>query len=108
MAQDRCGREISLCLTDLQSIMNDSKLLFAQNEKQLDLLCRYVSLPLFLLLLPSSPPSSLSLWGDTDVLVGEARLQLRLLLLHNRMTHSGFPNSRLTLTTRDARRGTKN
>ena len=41
LAYERCmGSEISVCLRDIQNILNDSKLAFAQNEQQLDLLCR--------------------------------------------------------------------
>jgi hypothetical protein len=40
-AYEGCGNEISICLRDIQNILNDSKLAFAQNEQQLDLLCRY-------------------------------------------------------------------
>lgn len=40
LAYEGCGSEISICLRDIQNILNDSKLAFARNEQQLDLLCR--------------------------------------------------------------------
>lgn len=38
---NKCGNEISICLKDIQNILNDSKLAFAKDEPQLDSLCRY-------------------------------------------------------------------
>ncbi|KAI1305867.1 hypothetical protein HDE_01295 [Halotydeus destructor] len=39
--QDRCNKDVSSCLKDIVQIMNDSRIAFAQDEKQLDLLCRH-------------------------------------------------------------------
>lgn len=38
----RCSREITGCLNDIHAILNNSQLTFAQNEEQLDTLCRSV------------------------------------------------------------------
>lgn len=38
----RCSREITGCLNEVHAILNNSQLTFAQNEEQLDTLCRSV------------------------------------------------------------------